>query len=618
MASNIRVTELDFEQIKDNLRNFLRSQSQFTDYDFDASNLSVLVDLLAYNTHYNAVLANMVANEMFLDTAIKRSSVVSLAKLLNYTPRSARSARSSVNIALQGVSGSPNFVTLERYTPFTTNIDGTAYTFYNVDSYTTTPVSGVYTFQGVELYQGRKLDYFYSVTTPGPAEKYVIPNDSLDTLTLAVSVQYGGTGSFSDTFVRSDNVMNVTATSQVYYLQQNTQGLYEIYFGDDVLGQKLSAGDVVKVSYLISDGENANVSNNINVTWSTNSIAGESSGGRSITTVSNPSGGAAAEDIESIRFRSINTYAAQNRAVTKNDYASIISTNLPGAKSVNVWGGELNDPPQYGKIFISVAPNTGYVLTDAEKTRVIDEILRPRSMVTAQHEFVDPVYTDLQFRIHVRYNTTRTNRSSGQISQLINDKITEFIDNNLEQFNAPFYRSQLEEQLMDVDDAIVSVNVLFDLVKSIAVPVGVRFTGGQLKVPSKIHPNEVRTSYFYFDVDGTVYTGQVRDVPDESPPDYEGTGTLKTYDINTGELVEDNVGTVDYGTGLLQFNSTAQLSLSGYIGTTQAVYFYFGVQESVGDIFPDFNEILRQDSNTAEGISGRRAGIVIDIEAVNS
>ena len=618
MANNVRVTELDFDQIKENLKDYLRNQSQFTDYDFEGSNLSVLIDLLAYNTHYNAVLANMVSNEMFLDTAIKRSSVVSLAKNIGYTPRSVRAARAILDIELTNIPGSPTSVNLDRWKAFTTTIDGVSYTFYNNKSYTATADNGVYTLSGVEVYQGRKLEYVFTVTDATPTAKYVIPNLDIDTTTLTVNIQYAGVAGYSEPWRLVTDVTELDGTSQVFFLQENTQGYYEIFFGDNIIGRSLSPGDTILVTYMISDGANGNVSENVNLTWTTTAIAGETSGDRTITTISNPSGGAEAETTDDIRFYALNNYETQNRAVTKNDYSNILLAQLPGAASVNVWGGEQNIPPEYGKTFISIKPRTGYVLTDAEKNRIINDILKPRSIVSALHEFVDPDFTFITFRITVRYATARTNLNAGQIQTLVTNKVNEFISANLARFNTPFYRSQLEEQIMNINDAILSVNVLFDISKRIPALPGVRIQGlSGFKLPVKIHPNELRTSYFYFTDAAGLHVAQIRDVPDESPPDYEGTGTLKTFDLNTGNILNNALGTVDYGTGEIVLNANSPLTITGYLGNQTQIYVYSGVQESVGDIFPAFNEILDVDATVGETISNVQNGITVNVIADN-
>lgn len=619
MANNVRVTELDFDQIKSNLKDFLRAQSEFTDYDFDGSNMSVLMDLLAYNTHYNAVLANMVSNEMFLDTALKRSSVVSLAKNIGYTPESVRSARAVVNIALQNVTGSPNFITLNPYTAFTTNIDGTAYTFYNKDAYTTTPVNGVYTFSNVELYQGRKLDYFFTVSDATPASKYVIPNQNIDTTTLKVSVQYGGTGSYADTFVHSSEILNIDDQSKVYFLEENTQGFYEIYFGDNVIGVAPSVGDVIRLSYLISDGSAANVSTNISVGWQTSTIAGEISGDRIISTISKPSGGSDGDTIEDIRFYALKNYAAQNRAVTETDYASIIKQTIPGADSVIVWGGEKNTPPVYGKTYISIKPKTGYILTETEQARIITDVLQPRSIITADHIFVDPDYTYVAFSIDIKYNANKTSLSADQIKSLANSVVVEYMETNLNQFGSNYYKSQIEERLMHLDQSMISANVVHAVSKRFPLIPGVRFTAvNTFTVPIKIHPNGIRSSYFYFNDTNGIRTCQIRDVPDQTPPDYKGSGTLQTIDLNTGEIVDSYVGVVNYGTGVVNLSSENQLTIGGYLSNQTLLHVYFEVAETAGEMIPGFNEILVLDDGTADSIANIKPGVTINVIAANN
>jgi hypothetical protein len=614
--ANIRVTELDFDTIKTNLKDFLRDQTEFTDYDFDASNLSVLLDILAYNTHYNAVLANMVTNEMFIDTALKRSSVASLAKHLSYTPRSAYSAEATIDIALQSVPGNPTVVTLDRYQTFNTNIDGTPFTFYNIESYVASPANGVYTFTDVKVYEGRKLDYYYTVGAGStPATKYVIPNQGVDTRTLQVSVQYSGTSSFSQSFTEVANIVNIDGNSAVYYLEENTEGFYQIYFGDGVLGRNLAAGDIVKMSYLLGNGANGNVSTNVPVSWTTASLFGEDSGDRSITAKIKPSGGAVKETADEIKFNALNTYVTQNRAVTERDYASLISANLPAARSVNIWGGEKNNPPEYGVVYISIAPKTGYILTDDEKSRIVRDILQPRSLVTVRHEFVDPTFTYLKFDVNATYSTARTNRTAQQISSLINTRINNFIDTNLREFNKKFYASQLQEQLMDVDDSVLSVIMSQYLQKRIVPNLGINQFTGSIIFPARLHPGELfSTKFIYADTTGT-YTVQIRDVADTAPADYAGTGTLKLYDLANSGVLNNNLGTVNYLTGEVMINL---LTITGYVGNITDVRINARVQSDSLDFTPGYNEILLLDDSTSDVISGNENGINIVTVGTNT
>ena len=613
--ANLRVTELDFEQIKENLKDHLRSQSQFTDYDFEGSNLSILIDLLAYNTHYNAILANMVSNEMFLDTALKRSSVASLAKHTSYTPRSIKSARATVSLTLQNVTGSPTFVTLEPYTQFNTKIADTTYLFYNKDTYVATPASGIYNFAEIELYQGRALDYYFSVpANPSPATRYQIPNLDVDTQTLTVSVQYGGTSSYSETYTLMDDFIQAKANSRIYYLEENTLGYYEIFFGDGILGKAPEYGDVVKINYLVSDGPNANVSQNTAITWTTATVTGESSANRSIATISRPQGGADKETVDQIRFNAINQYTTQGRAITVTDYASLISENVPGAQSVNIWGGEQNDPPEFGKIFISIKPYTGYVLTDTEKQRLIKEVLQPRGIVTATHEFVDPLYTYLNFDVRVKYIADSTNRTSNALSTLVNQAVIDHIDQNLEKFDSSFYMSELQEDIKNIDGAIRSVIIVLSLQKRLSIPVGSLYSG-TVKFPAPLHPGEIKSNYFAHVNTAGTYSAQLRDVPDTNPPEYMGTGTLKIYDIISNNILVENVGIVNYATGKLTING---LLVSGYIGASTDIRITCDTQEAGRDVVPTYNEILVLDDTAADATSNLANGIRVEMQALTN
>lgn len=298
---NLRITELDFDQIKSNLRTFLQNQAEFTDYDFEGSGLSVLLDILAYNTHYNAYLANMLANEMFLDSAVKRSSIVSLAKHLGYVPRSTTGSRAVLDITVTSPPGTPAVITMERYTPFTTQISGTAYTFLTLEPYTTTPVGGIYTFGDVTVKEGTLLQYSYTVVTPGPDEKYEIPNDSVDTSTLFVTVQNSSSDATITSFTMSNGIVDVDSSSNVYFLEENSRGQYQIYFGDGIVGKKLVPGNIVRIQYLVSTGDTTNVSGLVTQSFTAGSaIAG--SNNITVDVVSNSTGGANKESISSIKF----------------------------------------------------------------------------------------------------------------------------------------------------------------------------------------------------------------------------------------------------------------------------------------------------------------------------
>jgi hypothetical protein len=608
--ANTRVTELDFDTIKQNLKLFLKEQSQFTDYDFEGSNLSVLLDLLSYNTHYNAVLANMVSNEMYMDTALKRGSVASLAKHLRYTPNSVRSAMAKVKLTLTNIPAAPTYVILEPFTDFNVEVDGTTLTFYNNVAYTAFPNSvGEYVFEEVIVYEGTSLDYFYVIgESPTPANKYSLPNDNVDTSTIKVKVTYPS--NVVETYTRMDDITTANSASTYYYLEEATDGKYCIFFGDGVLGKNPPAGSVVSIQYLISNGTGGNISTNVPVTWTVSSIAGESDANRTIDTISRPSGGSNGDTVEQIRFNAINRYSTNGRAVTAKDYASIISAELPGAQSVNVWGGENQNPPAFGRIYISVKPKTGYVLTELEKQRIVNEILKPRSMVTINHEFVDPIYSHLNLNVDVKYDNALTNVSNATLVSQVSDLVQTFIDTKLERFNETFYPSQLQEQIMALDESIISTNIIIEMQKRVTITSGVIFTG-EVKFPAKIHPGTLTSNFFIIqDSVGALTKVRMRDFPNDTPADYNGSGVIRLINVATGVIVNDNFGSINYGSGILHIPA---LDVYGFIGASSDVRIMAEIQENNRDITPGFDEILILDDTTADSTSNLKNGLTVNV-----
>ena len=606
-----RVTELDFETIKANLKTYLKTQTAFTDYDFDASNLQVLLDLLAYNTHYNAVLANMVSNEMFLDTALKRGSVVSLAKHLRYTPASVKAAKATVTVTVTNVASNPSFLNLPEYTGFSTQVDGVNYTYYNRASYFTTPVNGQYIFNNVEVYQGRKLDYFYTVpANPSPAIKYGIPNEGVDTSTIKIKVTEPDNS--VSVYKQVSDVTALDGTSKVYYLEYNSQGLYEIFFGDNVLGYNPPAGSIISMEYIVSDGTAGNVSKNVSMLWSVANISGEISETRSVASVSKPQGGQDGETTEQVRFNSIQRFTTQGRTITDSDYIAMLESEIPGAAAINVWGGQNSTPPRYGTVFISVSPKPGYVLTEFEKARILRDILRPRSMVTVVHEFVDPVYTYLNQSIEIKFNDSLTNVSATQLASQASQIVTDYFNTTLSKFNSTYYLGQLIENIMNIDDAIVGANVVTKMQKRISMPAGGTYTG-EVTWPARIHPNSMYSNLFAYTLDnGTIVTVQIRDRSNTMPPDYNGKGTLKLYNYTQNTLIKD-IGTIDYATGK---QTITGLKIAGYIGRSSDIRIMAETQENNQDIIPGFDELLKLDDTVQDSVSATDAGVNIQVKAV--
>jgi hypothetical protein len=453
MADRLNVTGLDFDTIKDNLKTFLQQQSEFQDYNFEGSGLNVLLDILAYNTHYNAYYLNMVANESFLDSSMLRNSVVSHAKKLGYTPRSASASRASVTVTVDSGSATPGSATLPKGYRFLSNqLDNKSYLFVTLEDKTVSKTGNNFVFSSVNVYEGQLVSYTYIHNQlSNPTQVFDIPDNSIDTSTLKVSVRPSTTNTEITVYNQATDVMSVTANSAVYYLQEGQNGQYQIYFGDNIIGKKLPDGGVVTLEYLSTLGSESNKANNF---VGTASIDGYSN--YTVSSLSAASGGNDRETIDEIKYAAPLNFLSQNRAVTKNDYIKLIQQNYPAFEAVNVWGGEENDPPIYGKVFISAKPKLGFEVTDTEKEYIKDVILKPISMLTVTPEIVDVDYNYLKLESYVYYDPAKTTQTDSEIKTGVKNLITNFASTNLNQFNAFFKYSNLEGLIDGYSSSIIS------------------------------------------------------------------------------------------------------------------------------------------------------------------
>ena len=448
------VTELDFAQIKTNLKNFLRDQSEFTDFDFEASGMSTLLDVLAYNTHYMAYYNNMIANEMFLDTAILRDSVVSHAKMLGYTPVSSVAPRATVNLQITRPTGDTTAsLTLPRFTRLqSTPLNGISYTFVNTEAKTTNydPTCNRFCFDNLYIYQGQPLTYTFTYNpTNNPSASFELPDDGIDTNTMEVLVQESSTSIKTERYTLSTDATTVSSNAAVYYLDETRNGKYKIYFGDGVLGKSLTSGNIVIVNYIRTDGAAANKSNAFSLV---DSVGGFTTS--IIYPIKAASGGTAQESISKIRFSAPKAYVSNNRGVTKEDLIALINKNYPYFEAVNVWGGEENDPPIYGRVFIAAKPTLGFEITESEKLDVINNIIKPVSVVTIIPEFVDVDYNYLNIFAEVFYDKTKTTRSADSVKSIVRGAIVNYKDSDLDNFNGRFKISKL---LRNIDDSESSI-----------------------------------------------------------------------------------------------------------------------------------------------------------------
>ena len=461
MASNLNVTELDFDQIKDNLKNYLKNQSQFNDYNFEGSSLNVLLDVLAYNTHYNAMAAHYALNEAFLDSAQIRGNVVTRAKLLGYTPRSILAARATVNIEIDATNESirPESLILKRGTKLATNLSGIRYDFALLgnESATLNSSTNKYTFNNVSIAQGTLKSLLYRVDNDVDNQKFQLADRDADTSTLRVRVQDNERSSSYNIYTKFESLLNVDSKAQVYYLQENPGGKYEIYFGDGITGKKPTNDNIVTLDYIYTHGEDANGAKNFTLDDSIPQLTGSFS--NTITTVSNSSGGNPPETIDSIRFNAPLTFTAQNRAVTAEDYRSIILKGFANISSIATWGGEDNDPADFGTVYIAIKPLTAETLTSAEKLAIKDTVLKGKNIVSITPEIVDPNFTNLELDVFFKYNPNITDRTSVELQNVVRDVISDYNFNNLNKFDGVFRHSQLLKLIDSADPSILNSTI---------------------------------------------------------------------------------------------------------------------------------------------------------------
>lgn len=621
--ANLRISELDFDTIKQNLKSFLGTYRDsngnlvFTDYEFEGSTMSVLLDLLSYNTHYNAYLANMLINEMFLDSAVKRESAVSVAKHLGYTPRSVKGARATVGFEVVAPTGTPPTLTLDRYTPFTSVIDEVTYTFVNLESKTIEPASNVYSFTNVELVEGYPLQYTFRVNNPGPSEKYEIPNPNVDLSTLRVTVQNSNTDTFTTVFTEADDALDIDENSKVYFIEESPTGRYQLVFGDNIIGKKLKAGNLVIVQYLVSSGEIANVSDKIIQTFTSSSLVG---GGQisTVTTTSNSNYGALKESISEIKFNAPKFTSSQNRAVTVNDYKVLIKSFYPTlVDSISVWGGEENIPKKYGRVMVSLKPAPGFAISETVKDN-ITELLKRKQVVSIAPEFVDPEYFYINLDVAVKYNYKLTTLPSDQIKQLVISAINNYFENNLQQFDEDFIFSKLSKDIDNSDESVIGNLITLKIQKRLTptLNTNVSYTDNQsIKFYVGILPGSLETTRFVYSKNNINYPAKLIDIPNDTVPNYTGSGYINLVNAQTGEILEENYGHINYGTGEIIIEI---FNIAGYSDEISDIRIMVKPQNQYLDVTVNRNQLLLLDDSLLNSSVNRPQGLTVRLTAVNA
>jgi hypothetical protein len=575
-TKQLNVSELDFDQIKLNLKEFLRSQDKLQDYDFEGSALSTMLDVMAYVTHYNAINANIGINETFLETAQSRGSVVGHARQLAYTPKSATGPVASISVQVNNPNS--NTLTLERGTRFTSVVDNVTYTFSTTKSYNTTNAF----FADVEIRQGisKKTNYIFDTRT---SERFIIPDLNVDTTTIRVNVFDSEASTVGTTFTPVKNINQVTSKSNVYFLNEAFDGRYEITFGDGVIGQSLVNGNLIEIDYLITEGEDSNGA-------AAFSLSGTIEGNSAVTITTNQaaSGGTAKESIKSIKYNAPLSFASQNRAVTPDDYKAIILENFNNAKSIVVWGGEDNDPPQYGKSFISVIPKVGEVLSSAEKDLIVKDIIRPKSVVSITPEFVDPVYTYVALEVFYKRNSSESSLSFGEITSLVEQSIDSYNENQLRKFDGILRYSTLLNAIDTAEKSIINSSVRVYMKKRF-IPVLNQTVKYELDFSSPIYSTSSKEAVIYRSSNFT-FAGEQCSLQDYVNSSGERrVRVIRGSGVNQTTIAND-VGYVDALAGKIVLTS---FNPSAFVGP----YIELTVIPNSNDVAPKRNNIVSIDTD---------------------
>jgi len=583
MASNkLVVSDFDFDNIKANLKTFLQNQPEFSDYNFEGSGFSVLLDTLAYNTHYLGFNANMFVNESYLDSADIRKNVVALAKAIGYTPSSVKAPMAEVDILINNASGSS--VLMNKGTTFTTTVDGTGYNFLTNEDITITPASGVYKFSGVNLYEGTLVTFKYTVDSADVDQKFLIKNINADTSTLKVTVQNSVSDSTLNTYTLATGLRDLDNTSKVYFLQETDNGKFEVYFGDGVIGNKLEDGNIVILEYIVTNKDEANGASSFEL--------GSNIGGFSnvtITTKSDAQGGSEAETKESIRFNAPLQYTSQDRAVTATDYESIVKTLYPNALSVSAWGGEDDETPVYGVVKVSIKAASGSTLTEATKASIVKGLI-PYNVASVRPQIVDPETTSVLLTSNVKYDKKGTSKTGDTLKTDIITAITNYNATTLQKFDGVFRFSKLTGLIDDVDTSILSNITTINMRKSFT-PTIASSTKYDIYFRNAVYnPHSGHVSVLSstgFKVSGSNEEMFLDDDSDGNVRRYYLVSGVKTYANNTQ-------GTINYATGQVTLNSLNVASISNIRGSASNDI-EITVQPSSNDIVPVRNQIVEID-----------------------
>ena len=600
----LNVTELDFDDIKTNLKTFMRNQDEFTDYDFEGSGINALMDLLAYNTHYLAMNVNMAANEMFLDTASVRASVVSHAKTLGYTPNSARAPIGTINVSLNNFPSTLTTATIPAETVFTSTVDDVSYQFVTISEVTTPVANGILSFSNIPIYEGTYTKNRYTVDVKNVDQKFKLTSDRADTTTLKVQVFDSASSSNFATYTLATDITQVSSTSNVYFLQECGDGRFEVYFGDGIVGRALSDNNVVVLSYVVTNKTKANGATNFRTTATISGITDVTT-----TTVSVASGGAEPESIQSIKLNAPLDYAAQGRAVTPEDYKTIIPKVYANTKSVQVWGGEDNSTPVYGRTYISIVPTAGSI-TAAAKEQIVKDLKGTYAIASVTPVIVDPVTTFVRLGVNFKFNKKNTTKTSETLISNVTKSLQNYDTENLQKFDGVFRHSQVTGLIDDVDDSILSNITTVKLSQFITPSLNVN-TKYTLEFNNAIYnPHTGHAS-----AEGGVLSSTGFKISGNSNEMFlndDGQGVVRMFYYTDGTTItyqDETAGTINYKTGVIELTALNITSISNVDGASSSKIRIVITPDST-DVVAVRNQILQIDfaNTTVESSEDTIAG----------
>ena len=601
----LEISDFDFDDIKNNLKVFLRAQTEFTDYDFEGSGMNILLDTLAYNTHYQAFAANMLANEMFIDSAALRSSVVSHAKTLGYDVRSVTAPEAVLDITLNAVSSSTR--TLSAGTVFNTTVGGESYQFVTIEDITKSKSGADIIFNNISVYEGTFVTQRYTVDSSDADQRFVINDNRVDTRTLSVQVQNSSSDSTQTTYTKAEDITQLTDESNVFFLQEVENGRFEVYFGDGVVSKSVSDGNIVLLKFVTTNIEEAN---GATVFTSSGAINGETE--VSVSTVDISSGGSQRESIPSIKLNAPLNYAAQGRCVTANDYTVFARKLFPQTKSVNVFGGEDGSfdsslgvvaTQEFGKVFISIRSTTGNNLTITQKDNLVRD-LQKFNVASITPVIINPEVTDIIMETVFQFNSSKTTKTKETLVSEVTTTMKNYNTNNLNDFNKMFRYSELLGLIDNTSDAILNSGSKIYMAKKITPTLNISQSFDLNFNNPFFHPHSGHSGALGGVVASTGFKVS-GDATNVQFFDDDGKGNLRRfYLVGTTRTYTDNsAGTINYLSGSIKINNITFTSIENVDGLPSSTIRFVSIPDSK-DIKSVRNQILNIDfTNTT--ISGK-------------